>query len=67
MSKTPSTARSKDAATPSGAAPAAVAEARLASLQPILTMARPVTAFLPIDSSPDAFERELHRQAAPRC
>lgn len=62
MHSTPSSSISRtvphEAATPA-------ADPRQAALQPILDQARPVMAFLPIDSGPDAFLRELQRQSAP--
>lgn len=51
--------------TPSPLPAAPATDARQAALQPILDMARPVVALLPIDAAPDAFVRELQRQAAP--
>lgn len=45
--------------------PAPDQAARQAAVQPILAMARPVVALLPVDSSPDAFARELQRQSTP--
>lgn len=43
-------------------APPAV-DARQAALQPILNLARPAVALLPVDCGPDAFLRELQRQS----
>ncbi|MCW5669279.1 MAG: hypothetical protein KIT86_06425 [Hydrogenophaga sp.] len=48
-----------------GSARTPITDARQAALQPILDLARPAAALLPVDSAPDAFSRELQRQAAP--
>lgn len=58
MSSTPASPTSR-------AAQATDNATRQAALQPILAMARPVVALLPVDSSPDAFARELQRQSTP--
>lgn len=58
MSFTPASPHPAGATAPGNAA-------RQAAVQPILAMARPVVALLPVDSSPDAFARELQRQSTP--